>query len=279
MGFRGQTTRLLPPTATPELVKFALEELSTVNSVAVNFVSGTTMCTAAGETARIQFTDIPMASFASTGVRDERAPRVSIEEITVTNHLSTTGATASVAVFSGGFASALNSDTVSHASTEPAFECNRRGSCDRSTGVCECFEGFSSSGDGDCGIWNGTQLHTCPKFSGSWLGGSHGECSNVRGMSGNYTCDTGNMVCDCPLGYTGWACEHYECPSGKAWFDEANDKGAHLNGTECSNAGICDRSTGTCSCNHYAGLFGGIVALQRCALAAVHRGINVPSSY
>ena len=40
-----------------------------------------------------------------------------------------------------------------------------------------------------------------------------------------------------------------QCPRGKAWADisTATDT-AHAEGTECSNRGICDRSTGKCTC-------------------------------
>lgn len=39
------------------------------------------------------------------------------------------------------------------------------------------------------------------------------------------------------------------CPSGNAWVDHATSNNtAHAALTECSNMGVCDRTTGLCSC-------------------------------
>ena len=39
------------------------------------------------------------------------------------------------------------------------------------------------------------------------------------------------------------------CPSGNAWVDHATGNNtAHAALTECSNMGVCDRTTGICSC-------------------------------
>ena len=63
----------------------------------------------------------------------------------------------------------------------------------------------------------------------------HGEC----GPSG---------TCKCHAGYQGGDCSERICPFGPAWTDipYATDKAHAL--AECSNRGLCDRSTGQCSC-------------------------------
>ena len=50
-----------------------------------------------------------------------------------------------------------------------------------------------------------------------------------------------------------------ECPTGPAWADKAQSQDTAHQAVECSNAGICDRSSGTCNC--FAGFTGG--ACQR----------------
>ena len=69
--------------------------------------------------------------------------------------------------------------------------------------------------------------------------------------SGHGQCNNPDRVCSCFNGYIGADCSLMECPYGYAWADEAD----HFTGTdkahnlaECSNRGLCDRTTGICSC-------------------------------
>jgi hypothetical protein len=58
----------------------------------------------------------------------------------------------------------------------------------------------------------------------------------------------GKWVCECHDGFLG-DCQTRSCPVGPAWFQEPilTDH-AHDLLVECSNMGICDRSTGLCEC-------------------------------
>lgn len=80
-----------------------------------------------------------------------------------------------------------------------------------------------------------------------WYGTTSAACANA--CSGHGTCGQNN-ICTCFEGWNGGAadCSFRTCPTGPAWADKAyeTDK-AHL-ATECSNAGICDRGLGQCSC-------------------------------
>jgi len=65
----------------------------------------------------------------------------------------------------------------------------------------------------------------------------HGTC---LGFAENYRCS-----CD-----DGWYgnCNMTTCPTGNAWFDEANSENSAHRPVECSNMGACNRMTGECNC-------------------------------
>jgi len=81
-------------------------------------------------------------------------------------------------------------------------ECSSRGTCDRSTGLCECNDGFTG---------NACQRTTCPnKCSGK------GECLTLDHVDSNYAGWDAKMVqvCKCDPGYTGNDCSLRTCPKG-----------------------------------------------------------------
>jgi hypothetical protein len=65
---------------------------------------------------------------------------------------------------------------------------------------------------------------------------AHGRCLNT------------GLKCQCFEGYTGGDCSLYTCPTGPAWSDLAQGVDNAHNLAECSNMGLCDRSTGLCTC-------------------------------
>lgn len=61
------------------------------------------------------------------------------------------------------------------------------------------------------------------------------------------------------------------CPSGNAWVDHATENNtAHAAYTECSNMGVCDRSTGRCGCR--AGFTGEACQRLTCPADCSNRG-------
>jgi hypothetical protein len=149
-------------------------------------------------------------------------------------------------------------------STKENVECNNHGSCDSTTGDCDCdilfqssngagglatFDGGQSSLNhgttGDCGytdtsglgITDFTTEYSCPSANDATCSG-HGRCNEIT------------MTCICNAQYGGHNCNKLFCPMGAAWFDEATVSNVAHAPAECSNRGICDRTSGTCMCQN-----------------------------
>lgn len=71
-------------------------------------------------------------------------------------------------------------------------------------------------------------------------------CPNL--CNGHGRCLNPGRVCECYEGFTGADCSQYACPMGPAWADVAQGIDDAHNLVECSNMGICDRTTGICGC-------------------------------
>jgi len=90
-------------------------------------------------------------------------------------------------------------------------ECSNKGICDRSTGTCECFEGYDGS---SC------QRASCPTSSAGVCSG-HGTCASIQELA---AMDHENiyrlwdeditMGCACDAGYTGSDCAARACKVG-----------------------------------------------------------------
>mmetsp|Transcript_522 Transcript_522/g.874 ORF Transcript_522/g.874 Transcript_522/m.874 type:complete len:745 (-) Transcript_522:206-2440(-) len=102
-------------------------------------------------------------------------------------------------------------------------ECSNKGICDRSTGTCNCFEGYEGSG---------CQRASCPTSSAGVCSG-HGVCKSIKELS---YADSGveyrlwdkdvTMGCDCDGGYGGADCSKKLCKSGfdPLYFDDGRTK-------------------------------------------------------
>jgi len=124
-----------------------------------------------------------------------------------------------------------------------SVECSAKGLCNRGTGECECFENYD-------GI--ACERTICPNDCSG-----RGICYTQKQLAANYgytysaAWDAMKHVgCVCDAGYRGPDCSLQECPSGadvmKGWGNEK--------GRDCSGRGICDYSSGLCSC--FSGFFG-----------------------
>lgn len=90
------------------------------------------------------------------------------------------------------------------------MECSNKGTCDRSTGTCECFDGY----DGVA-----CQRASCPGYPASCSG--HGVCKTAAQLAaadGNNVYKLWNkdatMGCDCDPGYYGADCSQRKCKVG-----------------------------------------------------------------
>jgi len=90
------------------------------------------------------------------------------------------------------------------------MECSNKGRCDRSTGECQCFDGY----DGVA-----CQRASCPGYPNSCSG--HGVCKTIKQLA---EADNGNvyklwdkdttMGCECDAGYFGPDCSQRKCKYG-----------------------------------------------------------------
>lgn len=241
LSFRGQTTEAIAYNAVAATVKSALESLNTIYTGAASgdlivTIGNTNACDSDGNTVVVTFKttcgDLPMIRIATTAL---------------------TGGTV------------VGSVAQTTQGTREDLVCNGRGACDYSTGLCACYsittsaKFLSSNGyqaatnaagpRGDCG-WM-TVSRASPFCPGTTQCNDHGTCDMTVANSVNID------LCSCYDGYTGGDCALRTCPSGNAWWDEpypivtisATDTvtTAHKP-AECSNMGLCDRSTGVCAC-------------------------------
>ncbi|KAF4141272.1 hypothetical protein GN958_ATG09537 [Phytophthora infestans] len=129
--------------------------------------------------------------------------------------------------------------------------CSSRGDCNSETGQCKCYTspmpGFRSSDGygnigtrGDCGCANDKNLYGGPISAcvGELVCSGHGYCTGSP-----------SYKCVCEKGWTTGDCSSRKCPSGPSWFTTPSvTNTVHNQWSECSDAGICDRTTGQCSC-------------------------------
>lgn len=126
---------------------------------------------------------------------------------------------------------------VSANDMHPAVECSNKGTCDRESGQCICYDNYEGLA---------CERTVCPNDCNG-----RGICYNARQIAeeAGATYDTPwdsekIMGCICDSGYRGHDCSLMECPSST---DPMHGFGNEA-GRDCSGRGICDYSTGACSC-------------------------------
>lgn len=109
--------------------------------------------------------------------------------------------------------------------------------CDRSTGECACFPGYTGSA---------CQRNECPNdCSGNGICQSNLMFAEEGGARYHGAWDSGlQFGCLCDSGYRGNDCSLQECPSDT----DPNQFEGNTEGRDCSGRGLCDYSTGECQC-------------------------------
>ena len=144
------------------------------------------------------------------------------------------------------------------------IECSGKGTCERKTGKCSCFEGYEGEA---------CQRTSCPNQCSN-----HGRClplkqiaEDIKDDNTNFYGDFMNDVqyettfdatqsqgCVCDPGWFGADCSLQRCPS---FSDPMGGNGGMETGRPCSGRGSCDTSTGTCTC--FKGYFGTACEIER----------------
>jgi len=119
----------------------------------------------------------------------------------------------------------------------PRVECSNKGTCDRTSGECRCFENY----DGKA-----CERTQCPNdCSGRGICMPQKTLAALAGATYTIPWDADkHMGCKCDDGYRGPDCSQKECPSGE---DILGGDGAE-EGRECSGRGNCNFGMGLCTC-------------------------------
>lgn len=176
---------------------------------------------------------------ANTGVRVYATGSTNVYE----NHLYT---------FTVNYREGRPYSTAVANSAHQESECSGRGLCDRGTGRCRCFGGYQGEA---------CQRTSCPNDCNG-----HGICQSLARFvadtssvtykaiaSGGAFDATKEFGCLCDVGYRGADCALVECPSGGDPLGGAGGNGLDgdvlmTHASDCSGRGVCDYSSGTCSC-------------------------------
>mmetsp|Transcript_23907 Transcript_23907/g.49819 ORF Transcript_23907/g.49819 Transcript_23907/m.49819 type:complete len:798 (+) Transcript_23907:179-2572(+) len=230
--FNGKVSPTIKASATAGEFEAALESIVGMRDLTVTFsVGATTICqTADTNVVQIKFNENFGSLSPLVAYTDDLLP------IGSTIDISADGTTS--------YTDYLGTIHYSVKGTKEDEVCAGRGTCDYTTGSCECFtdngdvygssNSFGVAGSrGDCGAAL-TSITNCP-----------GETA----CSGFGNCATSTYKCSCQDGFYGGNCGLKECLKGKSWFayPSANEA-AHDDWVECSNMGSCDSSVGICEC-------------------------------
>jgi len=216
--FDGKVSSTISAKATAASLEQALETIDGIGDVTVTYSDGITYActTATANVISVTFT----TSFGSL-------PAL----VPYTDDLTPDGSSITVAADGvTSMTSSLGTRYYSVKGTKENTACANRGTCETSTGTCQCYtdngDTFASSNSlggagvrGDCGYAAAT-ISNCP---GETSCSGHGTCAGSP-----------TYLCSCSDGWTGGNCNERLCPTGGSWFAYPQaDESAHKTLAEC----------------------------------------------
>jgi len=128
-------------------------------------------------------------------------------------------------------------------SAHPEVECSNKGTCNRLTGECACYENYDGMA---------CERTVCPSdCSGHGICMTQSALAAAAGATYTVPWDANkHMGCKCDIGYRGSDCSQKECASG----DDILAGDGASKGRDCSGRGLCNFAEGLCSC--FTGYYG-----------------------
>eukprot|EP01034_Spumella_vulgaris_P022801 gene22801-28963_t len=145
---------------------------------------------------------------------------------------------------------AANITLTTNKGTGMLYECSNQGTCNHDNGVCDCLIGVADGQISFRAISSNDRLHSGTDGNCGFVSNQMSSCF-IHGQdtcNGNGRCVNGTNVCECRDGWFGLDCTIRGCPKGPAWVDEPLSVNVAHRPVECSNAGVCDKRTGLCTC-------------------------------
>ncbi len=251
LGFEGEFTKPISAMDTVGAVWQKLNELSTLGTITVKYLSSDGLVSTFCEDADGDGKSSSIIEITFNGNAGDVPP---LQLVHASTGKALEGITANRVFLAhtndGLVRDGDNKVVVSRPGTTKLLDCAGRGKCSAVTGECTCDDGFVAIREpGTPAPWSecGKMIKrptTCPGQTTNAAGHSL-ECSGHGSCSG-----APYYQCECARGWKGHDCSANACPHGHVWFGKQQQapNSVHTAEAECSAAGTCDEISGQCRC-------------------------------